>query len=72
MYIATLTHIHLLQGRVPTIWKIEVIPRESNNRVMDQTDMILAYGYDELRQLFIVNDANATVHCRGISEAIVA
>ena len=38
----------------------------------DQTDMILAYGYDELRQLTIGNDQNSTVHCRGISEAIVA
>lgn len=47
----------------------------SSSRVglpIDQTDMILAYGYDDLRQLMIGNDQNSTVHCKGISEAIVA
>ena len=55
-----------------TIWKIEAIPRETNGgRLRDLTDMTLAYGYDELRQLYITNDQNRTIHCKGINEAIV-
>lgn len=50
---------------MPTIWKVEAIGRENSvAHFADQTDMILAYGYDDLRQLNIVNNANST-HCRG-------
>lgn len=68
------------EGRVPTIWKIEAIAHEnigvatrssSSSSITDQTDMILAYGYDDLRQLFITNGQNGTDKCRGINEAII-
>lgn len=37
----------------------------------DQTDLILAYGYDDLKQLLIKNH-NTSTQCRNIHEAIVA
>lgn len=37
----------------------------------DQTDLILAYGYDDLKQLLIKNH-NTSTQCLNIHEAIVA
>ncbi|KAF7496133.1 hypothetical protein SSS_05368 [Sarcoptes scabiei] len=72
------------EGSVQTVWKIEAIDedrlqklnRSNSNRtisstfLLDQSDMILAYGYDERKQLFIKNRPDST-HCKDIHEAIV-
>ncbi|OTF79581.1 hypothetical protein BLA29_001341 [Euroglyphus maynei] len=41
-------------------------------RQMDQTDMILAYGYDELKQIFIKNNENSNICRNNTNETIIA
>nr|XP_046910505.1 uncharacterized protein LOC124491837 [Dermatophagoides farinae] len=65
---------HIDKQQQQTILNNEIIrkyPEFKYQRQMDQTDMILAYGYDELKQFYIKNSVNSS-RCRDIHEAIVA
>nr|XP_027197147.1 protein bassoon-like [Dermatophagoides pteronyssinus] len=63
------------QRQQQTILNGEIIHKNPESfkyqRQIDQTDLILAYGYDELKQIYIKNSINSTI-CRDIHEAIVA
>ena len=58
-----------VQGRVPTIWRVEALPL--NPRDSDQTDMILGFAYDSQQQLRIINN-NQSIYCKDRNELIIS